>query len=73
MLSMAHACRNTGGSQFFIVLSRQQTAHLDKDHTVFGKVTDNLQALDSIQKGDNFTVEITEVDPKTEARELKKI
>ncbi|MCH8906868.1 MAG: peptidylprolyl isomerase [Candidatus Heimdallarchaeota archaeon] len=73
MLSMAHAGRNTGGSQFFIVLSRQQTAHLDKDHTVFGKVTDNLQDLDSIQKGDNFTVEITEVDSKTEARELKKI
>ena len=37
VLSMAHAGRNTGGSQFFIVHSRQNTAHLDRNHTVFGK------------------------------------
>lgn len=72
MLSMAHAGRNTGGSQFFVVLGRQQTAHLDKNHTVFGKVTSNLDALDSISQGDNFTVELNEVDAATESRDLKK-
>ncbi|MHA2029708.1 MAG: peptidylprolyl isomerase [Candidatus Kariarchaeaceae archaeon] len=72
MLSMAHAGRNTGGSQFFVVLSRQQTAHLDRNHTVFGKVTGNLDALDSISPNDSFTIEMTEVDPAIQARQLQK-
>lgn len=72
MLSMAHAGRNTGGSQFFVVLSRQQTAHLDKNHTVFGQVTSNLDALDSISQGDSFSVELTEVDASTESKSLQK-
>ena len=38
VLSMAHAGRNTGGSQFFIVHSRNATQHLDRNHTCFGKV-----------------------------------
>ena len=37
VLSMAHAGPNTGGSQFFIVHTRQATAHLDGGHTCFGK------------------------------------
>jgi len=73
VLSMAHAGRNTGGSQFFIVLSRAQTAHLDGNHTCFGKITGNLDILDKIQGMDSFSVEISEVDPSTERRTLQKL
>lgn len=52
VLSMAHAGRNTGGSQFFIVLSRAQTAHLDRQHTCFGKVVEGLDIIDTIRQGD---------------------
>jgi len=52
VLSMAHAGRNTGGSQFFICHSRQNTAHLDRNHTVFGKVHEGLDVIDQIQQGD---------------------
>ncbi|MFK7899139.1 MAG: peptidylprolyl isomerase [Cyclobacteriaceae bacterium] len=52
VLSMAHAGRNTGGSQFFICHSRENTAHLDRNHTVFGKVVEGLEIIDQIQQGD---------------------
>lgn len=52
VLSMAHAGRNTGGSQFFICHSRKNTAHLDRNHTVFGKVTEGLDVIDDIRAGD---------------------
>lgn len=52
VLSMAHAGRNTGGSQFFICHSRKNTAHLDRNHTVFGKVTEGLDVIDQIRQGD---------------------
>jgi peptidyl-prolyl cis-trans isomerase B (cyclophilin B) len=54
VLSMAHRGLNTGGSQFFVVLGRQQTAHLDRAHTCFGKVTEGLDILDNIQQGDSI-------------------
>jgi peptidyl-prolyl cis-trans isomerase B (cyclophilin B) len=54
VLSMAHAGRNTGGSQFFICHSRNNTSHLDKNHTCFGKVTDGLDIIDLIQQGDKI-------------------
>lgn len=58
-LSMAHAGRNTGGSQFFITHSPQP--HLDNRHTVFGKVTSGLEVVDAIEVGDRMTkVEIIE-------------
>ena len=52
VLSMAHAGRNTGGSQFFICHSRQNTQHLDGNHTVFGKVYEGLDIIDQIRQGD---------------------
>jgi peptidyl-prolyl cis-trans isomerase B (cyclophilin B) len=52
VISMAHAGRNTGGSQFFICHNRQNTAHLDRNHTVFGKVVENIDIIDSIAQGD---------------------
>lgn len=54
VLSMAHAGRNTGGSQFFICLSRASTAHLDRNHTCFGKVVDGLDVIDKIKQGDKI-------------------
>ncbi|MGK7397693.1 MAG: peptidylprolyl isomerase [Candidatus Cyclobacteriaceae bacterium M3_2C_046] len=52
VLSMAHAGRNTGGSQFFICHNRESTAHLDRNHTVFGKVVAGLDLIDTIKQGD---------------------
>ncbi|NVJ86116.1 MAG: peptidylprolyl isomerase [Algoriphagus sp.] len=54
VLSMAHAGRNTGGSQFFICHSRQNTSHLDRNHTCFGKVYEGLEVIDDIRAGDKI-------------------
>jgi peptidyl-prolyl cis-trans isomerase B (cyclophilin B) len=54
VLSMAHAGRNTGGSQFFICHSRKNTAHLDRNHTCFGKVVEGLDVIDQIRAGDKI-------------------
>ena len=54
VLSMAHAGRNTGGSQFFICHNRQGTQHLDGNHTCFGKVIEGLDVIDQIQQGDEI-------------------
>ncbi|MEM7550184.1 MAG: peptidylprolyl isomerase [Bacteroidota bacterium] len=54
VLSMAHAGRNTGGSQFFICHSRDNTAHLDRNHTVFGKVVEGLDVIDEVKQGDKM-------------------
>ena len=54
VLSMAHAGRNTGGSQFFICHSRTNTAHLDRNHTCFGKVVENIDLVDDIKQGDKI-------------------
>ncbi|MBD5165828.1 peptidylprolyl isomerase [Helicobacter sp.] len=55
-ISMAHAGRNTGGSQFFICFAPQP--HLDGEHTVFGHILPNdkasLAVLDSIKQGDKI-------------------
>ena len=61
VLSMAHAGRNTGGSQFFVCHSRENVKHLDRHHTVFGKVTEGLDVLDAIRQGDSIdTIEVIE-------------
>lgn len=54
VLSMAHAGRNTGGSQFFICHSRTNTAHLDRNHTCFGKVVEGVDIIDKIKMGDKM-------------------
>jgi cyclophilin family peptidyl-prolyl cis-trans isomerase len=54
VLSMAHAGRNTGGSQFFVCHSRPGTAHLDGNHTCFGKVNEGLEVIDTIRAGDKI-------------------
>lgn len=54
VLSMAHAGRNTGGSQFFVCHSRDNTAHLDRNHTCFGKVVEGLDVIDDIREGDSI-------------------
>jgi peptidyl-prolyl cis-trans isomerase B (cyclophilin B) len=52
VLSMAHAGRNTGGSQFFICHNRENTKHLDRQHTAFGKVIEGDEVIDQIRKDD---------------------
>jgi peptidyl-prolyl cis-trans isomerase B (cyclophilin B) len=54
VLSMAHAGRDTGGSQFFVCHSRDNTSHLDRNHTCFGKVIEGLEVIDAIQQGDGI-------------------
>lgn len=54
-LSMAHAGKDTGGSQFFMVLSEQNTRHLNGVHTVFGKITDGLDVMKKIGPNDSMT------------------
>ena len=59
VLSMANAGPNTNGSQFFI--THTATPHLNGRHTVFGKVTDGLDVVDSIAQGDRMnTVTVDE-------------
>lgn len=54
VLSMAHAGRDTGGSQFFIVHKRASTFHLDRKHTCFGKVYEGLDVIDKVRPGDKI-------------------
>ena len=51
-LSMAHAGKDTGGSQFFMVLNEDNTRHLNGVHTVFGKITNGLDVMKKIQRND---------------------
>lgn len=54
-LSMAHAGKDTGGSQFFLVLNEANTKHLNGVHTVFGKVTSGLDVMKQIKPQDTMT------------------
>ena len=51
-LSMAHAGKDTGGSQFFI--THTATPHLDGVHTVFGRTKD-MAVVNAIKQGDKIT------------------
>ena len=62
-LSMAHAGKNTGGSQFFMVLSETSTRHLNGVHTVFGQITSGLDVLPTIVQNDAMkSVRVADVD-----------
>ena len=54
-LSMAHAGKDTGGSQFFMVLDSGATRHLNGVHTVFGQITDGLDVMKKIKGNDSMT------------------
>jgi len=61
VLSMAHRGKNTGGSQFFVCHSRDNTSHLDRVHTCFGKVIEGLEVIDAIKQGDKvLTIRVLE-------------
>ncbi|HET8771605.1 MAG TPA: peptidylprolyl isomerase [Gemmatimonadaceae bacterium] len=53
-LSMAHAGKDTGGSQFFMVLSEANTKHLNGVHTVFGQITGGLDVMKKLTQNDNM-------------------
>ena len=53
-LSMAHAGKDTGGSQFFVVLSEANTRHLNGVHTVFGQITGGLDVMKQLTQTDNM-------------------
>ncbi len=59
-LSMAHAGKDTGGSQFFIVLNPKNCSHLDGVHTVFGHVVEGLDVVQNIRPWDQM-VKVTAV------------
>ena len=71
-LSMAHAGKNTGGSQFFIVLSEQNTKHLNGVHTVFGKVIEGLDVVPKINQNDTVTKARVSSEPGAEVMATKK-
>jgi peptidyl-prolyl cis-trans isomerase B (cyclophilin B) len=62
-LSMAHAGKDTGGSQFFI--THRATPHLDGVHTVFGRVVgpEDQKVVNAIAKGDKITKVTVEQTP----------
>ena len=69
-LSMAHAGRDTGGSQFFLTFKR--TSHLDGRHTVFGRVVEGLDVLSALQRRNPQQAGQPEPDRITKAEVLRK-
>lgn len=64
-LSMAHAGKDTGGSQFFIVLNEANTRHLDGVHTVFGRVVAGMDVVSTLARGDR--IEQVKLDAEAQA------
>ena len=73
-LSMAHAGRNTGGSQFFIVLNEANTRHLNRNHTVFGETIKGIDVVKNIKKDDKIIkATVEDVSEKIKNMTLKKM
>ena len=74
-LSMAHAGKDTGGSQFFVVLNKNSCTHLDRKHTVFGQTIKGFQeVVKKIAQGDKITkASVKDVSEKIRNWDLKKI
>lgn len=71
-LSMAHAGKDTGGSQFFLVRGTQ--SHLDGKHTLFGQITEGLDIIDKLGTGDKMDrVKIQDKSPLIENHKLDTI
>ena len=70
-ISMAHAGRNTGGSQFF--LNTEDNAHLDGKHTAFGRIIEGMDVVDSLQLRDpQSSPPLPEADKIISAKVLRK-
>lgn len=69
-LSMAHAGRDTGGSQFFLTFV--PTLHLDGKHTVFGRVIGGMDVLAKLQRRDPGDKEAARADKIIEAKVIRK-
>lgn len=70
--SMAHAGRDTGGSQFFIVLNPENCKHLDGKHTVFGRVTAGMDVVRTLTQGDRMNrITVLEVPASIRDAELR--
>ncbi|NHK29808.1 MAG: peptidylprolyl isomerase [Asgard group archaeon] len=73
-LSMAHAGRNTGGSQFFIVLNDKNCRHLNRNHTVFGQAIKGLDVIKQIRQGDKINkATVKDVSEKIANWQLRKM
>ncbi|MFX1512281.1 MAG: peptidylprolyl isomerase [Promethearchaeota archaeon] len=73
-LSMAHAGRDTGGSQFFIVLNPTNCQHLDRKHTVFGQVTSSMEIVKALRQGDKMErITVSDVSSNIRGIELRKL
>jgi peptidyl-prolyl cis-trans isomerase B (cyclophilin B) len=69
-LAMANAGPNTNGSQFFIVTTAE-APWLDGKHTVFGRVTDGMDAVDSIESAETDARDKPVADAVIERVELR--
>ena len=70
VLSMAHAGKDTGGSQFFLTFRR--TSHLDGRHTVFGRVVEGLELLEDLERVDPQRATGAQPDKIVEAKVIRK-
>jgi len=69
-LSMAHAGKDTGGSQFFLTF--RPTTHLNQRHTAFGRVVEGMDVLAKLQRRDPQAPSPPQPDKIVKAEVLRK-